>query len=61
MRKKSFSIHSDYYNEIENLSLEQQGALFVALIRWADRGEPSELDPMSAMLFRLIIAKQEEE
>ncbi|MPM68968.1 hypothetical protein SDC9_115905 [bioreactor metagenome] len=59
MAKKSFSIHSDYYEELSNLTDEQRGKLLNAFIKWASDAEKVELDVMCAMLFRLMIAQIE--
>ena len=54
MAKKSFSIHSDFYTELSNLTLEQRGDILLALVNWANDGELPELDPVCAMLVRLM-------
>lgn len=59
MAKKSFSIHSDYYDELSNLTDEQRGKLLNAFINWASDKEIVELDVICAMLFRLMIAQIE--
>jgi len=59
MGRKSFSIHADYYIEIENLDHTQRSNLFLALIMWAsDRAHPV-LDSECSMLFRLMTAQIE--
>ena len=59
MVRRSFSIHSDYYEELRNLSQEERGDVFLALLNWAsDRdAEVPELEHESAMLFRLMTAQ----
>lgn len=58
--RKSFSIHSDYYSELCNLTAEQRGDVLLALINWANDGEPLDnLDPICGMLFRLMKAQAE--
>lgn len=59
MARKSFSVHSDFYNEIRNLSAEQRGDLLLALVNTADDEDAPELDPMCAMLHRLMLAQME--
>ena len=56
MARKSFSIHSDYYNELRNLTGEQRGSVLLALINWAGDDEPVELDPLCGLLFRMMTA-----
>lgn len=59
MPRKSFSIHSDFYNELSCLPDDKRGELLLALICWANDEETPELDSMSAMLFRLMTAQIE--
>lgn len=59
MPRKSFSIHSDYYNELCGLTTEQRGDVLLAFINWANDGEIPDLDPVCAMLFRLMKAQSE--
>jgi len=59
MSKKSFSIHTDFYTELRNLTPEQRGEIMLVLINWADDAEQPELDPICAMLVRLIKAQNE--
>ena len=54
--RKSFSIHSDYFEEIKRCSNEQRGGLLLALVSWATDTELPPLDPETAMLFRLMKA-----
>ena len=56
MARKSFSVHSDFYGELNNLTAKQRGMLLLALIAWASDGETVELDPMCAMLYRMMTA-----
>ncbi|MDR1516466.1 MAG: DUF6291 domain-containing protein [Synergistaceae bacterium] len=59
--KRAFSIHSDFYEELKNLTVEQRAALLLALINWAEDEEDDEsraqLDGESAVLFRLMRAQ----
>lgn len=57
--KKSFSIHSDYYEELSTLTNEQRGKLLNAFINWASDKEISELDVICSMLFRLMTSQIE--
>ena len=55
--KKSFSIHSDFYGELENLSAEQRGDLLLALIHAAKDEQPPQMDAVTSILYRLITAQ----
>ena len=59
MARKSFSVHTDYYEEIKNLDAPRRGDLLLALINWAAESELPPLDPESAILFRLMTAQIE--
>ena len=59
MPRKSFSVHSDYYDELCALSAEQRGDLMLALIGWAADMDAPKLDPVTAVLFRLMKAQTE--
>jgi hypothetical protein len=59
MARKSFSIHSDYYNEIRNLTAEQRGMLLLALIAWANDDDHVELDLLCGLLFRMMTSQIE--
>lgn len=61
MPRKSFSIHSDYYSELCGMTAEQRGDVLLALIKWANDGEEPDLDPICAILFRLMKAQTERE
>lgn len=53
-KKKSFILHCDYIKHIERLSDAEAGALFKAILIFADTGEITELPPMSEMAFSFI-------
>ena len=59
MLRKSFSIHSDYYEELNNLSSDQRGNIMLALIKSAMDEEIPDLDPVCSILFRLMKAQTE--
>ena len=54
MTKKSFSIHSDFYNELLELDDKDVSELIKALIKWANNGEKVELSPVGTVIFRLM-------
>ena len=57
MARKSFSIHSDFYDEIAGLKSSQRSALLLALIKWSTDSESLELDSECSLLFRLMTAQ----
>ena len=57
--KKSFSVHADFFDEVNILGDEQSGKLFKALIKWAMGAELPELDIGCSILFRLMVSQQE--
>jgi len=57
MARKSFSIHSDYYEELQNLGVNRLGQITSALISWAKDDVIPPLDSEVAMLFRLMCAQ----
>lgn len=59
MARKAFSIHSDFYEELSNLNSTQRGDVMMALICWANDEVPPQLEPATAMLFRLMCAQIE--
>ncbi|MCL2003260.1 MAG: DUF6291 domain-containing protein [Oscillospiraceae bacterium] len=59
MTRKSFSIHSDFYSELRNLSPESRGAVLLALLNWAEGLDTLPLAPEGAILFRLMTAQME--
>jgi hypothetical protein len=59
MARKSFFIHSDFYDELKNFSDKQRGELLFALIEWAQYGQTPKLDAETSILFRLMSAQIE--
>ena len=57
MARKSFSIHSDFYEEIGRLPAIERGELFLALMNWTLGEKVSELNPVCSVLFRLILQR----
>jgi len=57
--RKSFSIHSDYYDELLRLDDSSCGKLLKRLIIWACDEQNQPLDPEYAILYRLIISQIE--
>ena len=59
MRHKSFYIHSDYFNELRLLSAEQRGMVMLAFMNLTCGIDLPEMDPLCAMLFRLMVEQKE--
>ena len=57
--RKAFSIHSDFYKELRDLSSDERGSILLALINWATDEEPPQLKSGTGVLFRLMCAQIE--
>lgn len=57
--KKSFVLYTDYLKHIVLLSDQEAGALFKAILIFADTGQRPELPPMAEMAFSFISAQLE--
>ena len=54
MNKNSFLLYTDYLEHIQDLSLEQIGSLFIAIMKYQKEEELPELDAVTKMAFNFI-------
>lgn len=54
MNKNSFLLYTDYLEHIQDLSLEQIGSLFIAIMKYQKEEELPELDAVTKMAFKFI-------
>ena len=54
MNKNSFLLYTDYLEHIQDLSLEQIGSLFIAIMKYQKEEDLPELDAVTKMAFNFI-------
>ena len=56
-KKDSFVLYNSYYDVIEDLTMEQRGALFTAILQHVCGEEQEKLDPIVKIAYRVIAAQ----
>lgn len=56
-KKDSFVLYNSYYDVIEDLTMEQRGALFTAILQHVCGKEQEKLDPIVKIAYRVIAAQ----